>query len=222
MHDSVKLAVVGGTGNEGRGLALRFASAGVSVVIGSRDASRAADVAASLSARVPTASISGTDNGSAIAQADVVVLAVAFAHAADTVVAHRDAFREGALVLDVTVPLVFEAGKPRHVELAEGSSAEQLRALLPPHVRLACAFKTLPAWLLEHVDEPLDCDDFICGDSRESREAAAAIVGRIPGLRPVDAGPLDSARTLERMTLLAVRLNKRYKSHRTRFKVLGI
>ncbi len=222
MTDSLRLAVVGGTGSEGRGLALRFAAAGASVVIGSRDASRAADVAATLSTRLPSASIEGTDNHSAIASCDVVVLAVAFVHAADTVAAHREAFRPGALVLDVTVPLVFEGGKPRHVELAEGSSAEQLRALLPEHVRLACAFKTLPAWLLEHVDEPLDCDDFICGDTKDSREAAAAIVGRIPGLRPIDAGPLDSARILERMTLLAVRLNKRYKTHRSRFKVLGV
>ena len=87
---------------------------------------------------------------------------------------------------------------------------------------LGCAFKTLPARLLEHFDEPLECDDFICGDSAATRERVSAIVATIPGLRPVDAGPLESARTLERMTLLAILINKRYKRHGARFQVLGL
>ena len=87
---------------------------------------------------------------------------------------------------------------------------------------LACAFKTLPARLLEHVETALDCDDFICGDSAESRERVSALVRQIPGLRPVDTGPLESARVLERMTLLAITINKRYKRHGARFQVLGI
>jgi predicted dinucleotide-binding enzyme len=80
----------------------------------------------------------------------------------------------------------------------------------------------MPARLLEHVDEPLDCDEFVCGDSKEVRDRAIAVLERIPGLRAVDAGPLDSARTLEHMTWLLVRLNKRYKSHNGRFRVLGL
>jgi predicted dinucleotide-binding enzyme len=117
---------------------------------------------------------------------------------------------------------VFDAGQPRYVEPPEGSAAEYLRTRLPAHVALACAFKTIPAHVLERIQVPLDCDEFVCGDSPESRERAAALVRRIPGLRPIDAGPLESARILERMSLLAIRINKRYKRFTGRFRVLGI
>lgn len=216
------IAVIGGTGHEGRGIALRFARAGVRVCVGSRDGARAAASAAELSARIAPLQLSGSDNGSAIRDATVVILSVPFLHAADTVAQHREAFRPGTLLLDVTVPLVFEGGKPRLVPPPEGSAAEHLRPLLPDHVQLACAFKTIPARLLEHLDEPLDCDEFVCGDSKEVRDRAIAVLQQIPGLRAVDAGPLEAARALEHMTWLAILLNKRYKSHNGRFKVLGV
>lgn len=222
MNQETSVAVIGGTGHEGRGIALRFAQAGLTVCVGSRDAARAADAAAELSSRIAPHSLSGTDNGSAIRQATIVILSVPFTHAADTIAAHRDAFQPGTLLLDVTVPLVFEGGKPRLVPPPEGSAAEHLRPRLPDHVQLACAFKTIPARLLEHVDEPLDCDEFVCGDSKDVRDRAIAFLQRVPGLRAVDAGPLEAARALEHMTWLAILLNKRYKSHNGRFKVLGI
>lgn len=222
MDEPLRVAVVGGTGSEGRGLALRLALGGATVTIGSRDPMRAADVAARLREQHVNAAITGAANEQAIASSDVVILSVPFAHAGPTVDAHRDVFKPGTLLIDVTVPVVFEAGKPRFVEPPEGSAAEHLRARLPQHVALACAFKTLPARLLEHVETSLDCDDFVCGDSPESRERASAVVRRIPGLRPVDAGPLESSRVLERMTLLAITINKRYKRHGARFQVLGI
>lgn len=222
MNEQWDVAVVGGTGSEGRGLALRLALAGSGVAIGSREPAKAEATAAALRAAQPGVRIGGFSNADAIAAAPVVFLAVPFAHAEALIAAHHLAFREGALLIDVTVPLTFEAGRPHFVEPPAGSAAEQIRAALPPHVRLACAFKTLPARLLEHVEIALDCDELICGDSLESREAAMQVVTRIPGLRALDAGPLESARILERMTLLAIRLNKRYKSHGARFKVLGI
>lgn len=222
MDEPLRIGVVGGTGSEGRGLAVRFALAGVRVAIGSRDSARAVDVARELCERHPDASIAGVSNEDTIAASNLVILAVPFVHAGPMVDAHRDLFTPGALVVDVTVPVVFDAGKPRFVEPPEGSAAEHLRSRLPDHVALACAFKTLPARLLEHVETPLDCDDFICGDSLDSRERASALVRRIPGLRPVDTGPLESARILERMTLLAITINKRYKRHGARFQVLGI
>lgn len=220
--DSLTVAVVGGTGHEGRGIALRLARQGVTVCVGSRDAARAAEAAAGLSARIAPRHISGLDNAAAIAAANVVILSVPFVHAAETIVTHRDAFQPGTLLIDVTVPLVFEAGKPRLVPPPEGSAAEHLRARLPDHVQLACGFKTIPARLLEHIDEPLDCDEFVCGDTRDVRDRAAAVLERVPGLRAVDAGPLEAARILEHMTWLAILLNKRYKSHNGRFRVLGI
>ena len=152
----------------------------------------------------------------------MVILAIPFVHAGAIVDACRPQFVPGTLVVDVTVPLVFDAGKPRFVEPEEGSAAEHLRPRLPEHVALACAFKTLPARLLEHVETPLDCDDLVCGDSIESCDRVSALVRRIPGLRAVDTGPLESARVIERMTLLAITINKRYKRHGARFQVLGI
>jgi 8-hydroxy-5-deazaflavin:NADPH oxidoreductase len=222
MDEPLQVAVVGGTGNEGRGLALRLALTGASVTIGSRERSRAADVAGRLREGRGAIDLDGASNDEAVARADVVIIAVPFAHAGATVEACGSAFRPESLVVDVTVPLVFEGGRPRFVEPPEGSAAEHLRARLPGHVSLACAFKTVPARLLEHVDVPLDCDEFICGDSPEARERAERLVRRIPGLRPIDAGPLEAARVLERMTLLAISLNKRYKRHDARFHVLGV
>ena len=222
MVEPLRLGIVGGTGGEGRGLALRFALAGSRVTIGSRDAGRAVETAASLRERRPAAAIEGASNRDAISVSDVVILAIPFAHVEATIEREREAFRPGALLLDVTVPVVFEGGAPLFVEPAEGSAAEHVRRHLPAHVALACAFKTLPARFIEDVDRPLDCDDFVCGDSKASRDRAMAIVARIPTLRPIDAGPLDAARTIERMTLLAITLNRRYKSHAARFQVIGI
>jgi hypothetical protein len=222
MNDEWDVAVVGGTGSEGRGLALRLALAGCGVAIGSREPAKAQASAEALRAAQPGVRIGGFANVDAIAAAPVVFLAVPFAHAEALIAAHHGAFRQGALLIDVTVPVTFEGGRPQFVEPPAGSAAEQIRGVLPAHVRLACAFKTLPARLLEHVEIPLDCDELICGDSVESREAAMQLIDRIPGLRALDAGPLESARVLERMTLLAIRLNKRYKSHGARFKVLGV
>jgi 8-hydroxy-5-deazaflavin:NADPH oxidoreductase len=220
--EQLRVGVIGGTGSEGRGLAARLARAGAMVAIGSRDRQRAVDAATQLAAQHPGMSISGASNEDTIAGCDIAILSVPFVHAAATVDTYRDTFRPGTLLVDVTVPVVFEGGKPRFVEPPEGSAAEHLRARLPEHVALACAFKTLPARLLEHVETPLDCDDFICGDSNESRERVSALVRRIPGLRPVDTGSLESSRILERMTLLAITINKRYKRHGARFQVLGI
>jgi len=222
MTETVHVAVVGGTGSEGRGLASRLALAGVRVTLGSREEQRAREAAAALREKQSGTMIGGASNGDAIAAAPIVFLALPFAHAEELITTHHDRFREGALLIDVTVPVIFEGGRPRFIEPPAGSAAEQIRRVLPDHVGLACAFKTLPARLLEHVELPLDCDDLICGDSLESRQAAMTLVGRIEGLRPVDAGPLESARTLERMTLLAITINKRYKTHGARFRVLGI
>jgi NADPH-dependent F420 reductase len=222
MSEPLHLGIVGGTGNEGRGLALRFALSGARVTIGSRDAARAMETAARLREAQPDTAIEGASNGEAIAASNVVVLAIPFLYVESTLAREREAFPPGALVIDVTVPVVFERGTPLFVEPPEGSAAEHVRKHLPEHVALACAFKTLPARLVEHVDLPLECDEFVCGDSKASRDRAMAVVAQIPTLRAIDAGPLDAARTIERMTLLAITLNRRYKSHSTRFRVLGI
>jgi NADPH-dependent F420 reductase len=118
--------------------------------------------------------------------------------------------------------VTFESGRPRFADPADGSAGEIVRRLLPEQVAVACAFKTLPAALLENLAAPLECDELVCGDSKASRDRAMAIVARIPTLRPIDAGPLEAARIIERMSLLAITLNRRYKRHDARFHVVGL
>jgi 8-hydroxy-5-deazaflavin:NADPH oxidoreductase len=218
MADAI--AVLGGTGQQGRGLAQRFARAGVPVVVGSRDPERAADaIAGWVAAGAP---IRAADNGTAVAEAAVTLLAVPF-NSVDTLLAElRPRFRDAALVIDVTVPVTFAGGSMAMLPVAEGSAAEYVRARLPPHVRLAGTFKTIPARLLGEVDRPLDCDEFVCGDSEAARAEAAALVGLVPGVRAIDVGPLARARSIEHLTALAIAINRRHKIHDARFRIVGL
>jgi 8-hydroxy-5-deazaflavin:NADPH oxidoreductase len=218
MADAI--AVLGGTGQQGRGLAQRFARAGVPVVVGSRDPERAADaIAGWVAAGAP---IRAADNGTAVAEAAVTLLAVPF-NSVDALLAElRPRFRDAALVIDVTVPVTFAGGSMAMLPVAEGSAAEYVRARLPPHVRLAGTFKTIPARLLGEVDRPLDCDEFVCGDSEAARAEAAALVGLVPGVRAIDVGPLARARSIEHLTALAIAINRRHKIHDARFRIVGL
>jgi NADPH-dependent F420 reductase len=218
----MQVAIVGGTGAQGRGLAARLAAAGVSVVVGSRDAGHAREVVAALAREHAGLAIEPATNADAIAGADVVVLTVPFAHAAVTLEANRDRFRSGSLLIDVTVPVVFEKGAPRLLDVPEGSASEHIRPRLPDRVALAAAFKTLPAAMLAALGQPIDCDEFVCGDSAAARSRALEVAARIPGLRALDVGGLDAARTIERMTVLAIALNKRYRVRSARFRVVGV
>lgn len=221
MHDG-RLALIGGTGREGPGLALRLSQAGFTVVIGSRDRARAEETIRSLAPRLGAGRLEAAENEEAIRSCDVSLLCVAFRHAAETIVRHLHAFSPGSLLIDVTVPVVFDGGRPQFVDVPQGSSSEHLRELLPHYVALAGAFKTLPSHLLANADARLECDEFVCGDSPESRARTMAILNRIPGLRAIDVGSLEAARILERMTLLAIQLNRQYKVREARFRVVGL
>ena len=219
------VGLIGGTGDEGRGLALRFAIAGAQVTIGSRSAERARETADELNqlvkARV-TGPIRHAENREAIAGSELVLLTVPFKHAASTLETHRDDFRPGSILVDITVPVSFEQGRARYVELPEGSASEHLKTRLPENVALVAAFKTEPAHLLAEIDEPLKCDSFVASDSKEAKARVMEAIGFIEGLRAVDAGALESARTLERMTVLAIGINRRYKIKTARFRVVGL
>jgi NADPH-dependent F420 reductase len=218
-YSTSTVAILGGSGQQGQGLARRFAHAGAAVIIGSRDPARVRDIVVNWDSG---AAIEVADNRSAVASAAVVVLAVPFATLDPLLGDLQSQFRDHALVVDVTVPVTFVAGKMSMIDVPEGSAAEHVRALLPPHVRLACAFKTLPAHLLGEGLGPLDCDEFVCGDSDEARQAAAALVGLLPGVRAVDVGPLSRARSIEHVTALAIAINRRHKIHDARFRVVGL
>jgi hypothetical protein len=214
------IAILGGTGQQGRGLAQRFASAGMRVTVGSRDPQRAREMVASWDngrERVKVA-----DNTAAVEQNDLTVLAVPFT-SVDTLLSELHShFKDGAIVIDVTVPVTFTGGTLAMLEVPEGSATEHIRARLPQRVHLAAAFKTIPAHLLAAARESFDCDEFVCADSDEARARAIALVELLPGLRPVDVGPLARARFVEHLTALAIAINRRRKIHDARFRVVGL
>lgn len=217
----LKIGLIGGTGEEGRGLALRFAMAGAQVTIGSRSAERAKEAADELNKILGNDAVRYATNQEAIAGSELVLITVPFEHAASTLEAHRDDFREGSILIDITVPVTFDKGA-RYLELPEGSASEHLRARVPDRVPLVAAFKTEPAHLLLDHQEALDCDVFVASDSKEAKLRVMEAIKFIEGARPVDAGTLVSARTLERMTVLAIGINRRYKIKTARYRVIGL
>ncbi|HMB79483.1 MAG TPA: NADPH-dependent F420 reductase [Vicinamibacterales bacterium] len=214
------IAILGGTGQQGRGLAQRFARAGAHVIVGSRDPERARDAVASWGATAQAIEVAS--HADAIRRSDVTVIAVPFVSVDALLLELEGAFKPGSVVVDVTVPVTFAGGKMAMLEVAEGSATEHIRARVPAGVSLACAFKTTPAHLLGEGDTPLDCDEFVCADTDEARARAIAMVELVPGLRPVDVGPLSRARFIEHATALAIAVNRRHKIHDARFRIAGL
>jgi len=190
-------------------------------VIGSRAADRARETAEQLNKILGSNAIGHGDNHRA-AQSDFVLLSVPFQHAASTLDVVQSEIRPGAILIDATVPVSFDKGRASYAEPPEGSASEHLRARLRPEIPLVGAFKTIPAHSMEALDEGLDCDDFVVGDDQEARSHVIEAMQSISGLRPVDAGRLEGARTIERMTVLAIGINRRYKIKTARFRVVGL
>ena len=134
----------------------------------------------------------------------------------------RGRLRQGQILVDVTVPLQFRSNRLELRELPEPSASEHLAKVLPEGVPLVAAFKTIPAHLLEDLSTRLDCHVFVCGDSSEARRQIVQVASRIEGLSPLDVGRLNQAATLERMTALAIQINKRHRVRFSRFRVVGL
>ena len=223
----MRIGILGGTGPEGRGLALRLSQAGTPVIIGSRKPDQAALKAEELRLRLKeeggsAADIDGLENLRVVEACQILFVATPFEHAAGLLESCRGHFRQGQIVVDVTVPLQFRAKRLRLRELPEPSASEHLARVLPEDVPLVGAFKTIPAHLLEDLSQRLDCHVFVCGDSPEARRRIVQVASGIEGLSPLDVGPLRQAATLERMTLLAIQINKRHRVHHSRFRVIGL
>jgi 8-hydroxy-5-deazaflavin:NADPH oxidoreductase len=220
----VDVAIVGGTGEEGFGLALRLGRAGVRVVIGSRSeekgSGRAADALGILGGG---ARISGTTNQRAVEACDVVFVTVPFEGQAETYRAIRANVRPGSVVCDATSPLATAVGgrawhtvRPWH-----GSAAEQAAAILDPGVRMTAGFHTISAEALQALDEPMDSDVLVCGDDPEAKAIIGELIERIPDLRWVDCGLLSQARIAEPLTALLISINRNYKIHDSGFRITG-
>jgi NADPH-dependent F420 reductase len=219
------VAIVGGTGDEGFGLALRLGRAGHHVVIGSRSeekgAGRAADARGILG---EGADVTGTTNEAAVAAAEVVFVTVPFEGQADTYRAIKPHVPAEAIVCDATSPLATAVGgKAWHVVRPwHGSAAEQAAAILDPSVRMTAAFHTIAAETLHAVDEPMDTDVLVCGDDIEAKRVVGGLVEQIPGLRWVDCGLLSQARITETLTALLVSINRANKVRHAGFRITGL
>lgn len=209
------IAVLGGTGAEGSGLAFRWARAGYKVIIGSRNASRAVEAAA----EVNESGVTGTDNESAARACDIAVLTVPFAAQRDTLAAVR-AELQGKVLVDVTVPLA----PPRvsRVQLpAEGSAAQLAQATLGDSVSVVSAFQSVSAHHLKDPDYEIDCDVLVCGDEKEAREQTITLV-EAAGMNGVHAGPLANAAASEALTSVLIWINRRYKVPSAGIRITGL
>lgn len=221
---SRKIGILGGTGPEGSGLAFRWARAGEHIVIGSRDAQRAAETARQLRERIGIAAqIEGADNATTAAQCEVVVLTVPFSGHAALLKQMKTVWKPGTIVIDTTVPLAATIGgaATRMLGVWQGSAAEQTKELLPPGVSLAAGFQNLSAERLA-ADEPVDCDILICSDDEKAKQVASELAAKIPGARAVNGGKLENARIVESLTALLVGLNIRYKVHSAGIRFTGL
>jgi NADPH-dependent F420 reductase len=208
------VTIVGATGDLGFGLALRLAKAGVPVVIGSRDGDRAAEAADRVREQVPGADVRGLANPEAAAASDLVVLSVPFASQAPTLRSLRASLAAGTVLLDVTVPLATAVGgRPTRVlSVWQGSAAQQAQELVPDGVTVVSALHTVAARHLADLGHDLDEDTLVTGDDSAAKARVAELIGRIPGLRPVDAGRLEMARITEQLTALTIGINIRHKA----------
>jgi NADPH-dependent F420 reductase len=212
------VAIVGGTGAEGSGLAARFAQAGVSVRIGSRNLEKAQETARRIGANA-----TGHTNAEAVAGAGIVILTVPLSAQVETLKSIRGSFAPGAILVDATVPLEIAIGGriSRTLTLWDGSAAQQA-ARLVPGVPVVAAFHALSADALGNLDHPLDCDTLICGDSAEAKAAVRRLAELIPGIRAIDAGQLDNARLLESAAALLISLNLRHKVKESGMRITGL
>jgi NADPH-dependent F420 reductase len=207
VSENQVIAVLGGTGHEGAGLAMRWAKAGLTVVIGSRDAARAAEKAAEIAA-LTGGTVSGADNAAAAAAAAVVVLAVPYAGQAATAQSVA-AELQGKILIDVTVPLV--PPKVARVQLPEGGSAvEALQRRLGEGVKVVSAFQNVSAHQLADLAHDVDCDVLVTGDDEAARETVCDLA-RKAGMRAFAAGPLANSAAAEALTSVLISINRRYK-----------
>ncbi len=209
------MAVIGASGALGFALAIRLARTGVPIAIGSRDAARASETAERAAAIVPDGSFSAHDNAGAANVADTVILSVPFRNQSETLANLKQALSPGQLLIDATVPLAAAvSGKAtRMLGVWQGSAAQQALEMVPDGVRVVSALHTISAASLNDLDHALDQDVLVCGDSRADKRQAATLIERIDGLRCVDCGRLEMARTTEALTALLISVNARYKAH---------
>lgn len=207
------IAILGGTGDQGLGLALRFTQAGRPVVIGSRKLDRALEAAEKVREAVPGADVEGLVNEDACTRSPLVILSVPFEHFASTVKGIKDKLAAGQIVVSMGVPLATAVGDGamRTVGIWQGSCAELVAGLVPKGVEVVSAFQNVSAHRLQHLEDEVECDVVVSG-AKAPRERVMELCSLVPGLRAVNGGPLSNARIVEEITALLIGLNARYKT----------
>ncbi len=209
------IAVIGGTGPAGTGLALRWARAGETVIIGSRDAARAQQTAETIRKRAgANAQVSGMENSAACAASDLLVLTVPFEGQAALLKQLKPAIRPGSVLIDATVPLAASVGgrASRTLGVWQGSAAQQTAELVPKGVSVVAAFQNFRR-TFSMADEDVDCDVIVCSDDPNATQVAMDLAVKISGVRAIDGGKLENARLVEQITALLIGLNIRHKGH---------
>ena len=203
--------IIGGTGALGFGLAARWARAGVPVVIGSRDAGRAEAAAG----KIEQGEARGMENGEAARQGPIVFLTVPFRNQSENLANLKSALEPGQLLVDATVPLAAAVSSKatRMLGVPQGSAAQQAQEMAPDGVTVVSALHTVSAPVLNDLDAELDEDVLVCGDKRDDKRRVAEVIAKIDGLRPVNAGLLETSRLVEGLTPLLISVNSRHKVH---------
>lgn len=216
----MKIAILGGTGEQGPGLALRWAKAGEEVIIGSRQKEKGEKVAVELNQELGKELIRGTDNVAAAAAADIIVLTVPYSAHIGTLESVKEQCR-GKIFVDVSVPLDPENAR-RVIMPVAGSASEEAQQVLGPEVKVVCALQNISAHLLRDVNAAIDCDVLVCGD-KDARPTVMQLINRIGGgIRAISVGPLEAARQIEPITALLIRLNILNKVHSAGIRITGL
>jgi 8-hydroxy-5-deazaflavin:NADPH oxidoreductase len=204
----VRIAILGGTGEQGPGLALRWAMAGEEVIIGSRSQERAEKVAAELNAELGKGLIRGLENSQAAEAAEVVALTVPYTAHLSTLESVKSQ-AQGKIFIDVSVPL--DPDNPRRMKMpSAGSATEEAQAFFGPETKVVAAFQNVAAHLLRDPHHAIDCDVLVCGNDAGAKKTVMELVAKM-GLRAYDVGPAESARVVEGLTSILIRLNIRHK-----------
>jgi 8-hydroxy-5-deazaflavin:NADPH oxidoreductase len=217
--------VIGGTGDQGFGLALRFAKSGENVIIGSRQQQKGEEAARKAREILGSdVSVAGMENAKATAAADIIIMSVPFAAHIDMIKSIVDSIRPDDLFVDVVVPLSTAVGGGATTALGvwEGSAAQQAVRLLPPHSKIASAFHNVVAESLQDHNRSIDSDVIVCSDSQEVRKTVMGMAEKIPGIKAVDGGRLENSRIVEQITALLIGINIRYKVADAGIRITGI
>ncbi len=219
------LSFIGGTGPEGRGLALRFLVAGEDVLIGSRTPEKALNCAEELTEMLKSkvyssvGKVRGLVNREAVEASDIAIITVPFQAQADTISDLMDVL-DGRIVVDTVVPLKFAKGVISAVSVGEGSAAQQAQRILSNSTVIS-AFHNLSAETLINLDERMDNDVIVCGDGSAAKATVMTLAEKIDGIRAIDGGGLTNSRYVEDLTALLLNINKLYKAHSS-IKITGI